>query len=125
MESGSNERKALTHTPTIEAYFTYTSRKKLILHILVRKGKIFSLPNNKPASKKLITTQPVRALRKPKLLLSSGEFLFKTTPPNFLLSSIKRMLSFFVLHTCLWFAIVCVSSTAILLLFLKKLIFSG
>ena len=106
MELESNEKKALTHTPLIEANFTYTSRKKLILCIL-RQRKIFSLPSNKPASKKPITTQPGRGLHKPKLLLSSSEFLFKTTPPKFLLSSMKTMLSVFVLQTCLWFAIVC------------------
>lgn len=75
--------KALTHTPFIEAYFTYTSRKKLILHKL-RKRKIFSLPSNEPASKKPITAQPGRGLHKPKLLLSYSEFLFETTSPKFL-----------------------------------------
>lgn len=82
MELGSNEKKALTHTPLIEAYFTYTSRKKLILYKL-RKRKIFSLASNKPASKKPNTTHPGRGLHKPKLLLSYSEFLFETTLPSF------------------------------------------
>lgn len=125
MESGSNERKALTHIPLIEAYFTYTSKKKLILHILVEKERFsFCLATNQPASKKSITTQRVRGLHKPELLLFSDEFLFKPSPPKFLLSCIKRTLSS-VLQTCPWFAIVCRSSTAILLLFLNKVIFSG
>lgn len=63
-------------------------------------------------------TQPMRNAYHPELSLPSNILLFKATPPNFLLLSIK-FLSFY-LWTCLWFDLACVSQISTPLLFSSK-----
>lgn len=83
---------------------------------LVQQEGRFSLS---PATASSPHLQPMRGCPHFQLSFSSNELLFRTSL-NFLLTSMKG-LSHFVLRTWLWFAIVCLSWTAVFLLFLKNL----
>ena len=98
-------RGALKYVPHVTAYLcTPTGR-----------GKIFSMPSNNPANEKPPATQPMRIHQNMKLShFSPVDFYSKSSyqlPPLFY----KRTFLPFILQTCLWFSIVCVSQIAILL----------
>lgn len=98
--------------------FSFTNHSwKLALHTPAGRRKIFSLPGN------------TQAMRNPQLSQHESDITLnscspslnicsKTMPPSFLLPSIKDIL-------LLWFALVCMSRIAILLLFPNKLIFAA
>lgn len=86
MESGRHAERAPRIIPLIAAYFTCPCKKKVTLYNPAGRKKISSFSSNNLASEKSYD---------PKLLLTSNELWFKTTPPNSLPSSIPYSPHFF------------------------------
>lgn len=93
MELGIPEGGALTHHHSLP--FADSIRKEHTFHSLTGSSLLYTPQQEKrwffslPSQWETTTLQPMKSCHHPEFSLASNELLFKTAPPNFLLSSIK------------------------------------
>ena len=90
-----------------------SNRKKVITLLPAEGRKNFSLPGNSPASEKLHSSAN-RKSRYLKLPVSSNGLFVYNSPSQLPFLLYKRMFLSFILWTCLWFDINCMSRIAVL-----------